>query len=300
MKKRLSGAALAVLVAAGFIGSPVAFAADSTNPVGPQRYKVAVCDWMILKRQKLGAFQFAKEIGADGVEVDMGALSQRETFANALTNEVNCRQFLDQARELNLEIPSLAMSGFYAQSFAERTNVLRMVQDCIGTMKAMKVKLAFLPLGVTSDPLAHPELRPAVVERLRAAGRQAEQAGVIIGVETQLDAGGQIQLLEDVGSPAIRIYYNLANAIQHQRDYVAELKTLGKDRVCQIHFSNTDGCWLQDDPQINAPRIKAALDEMDWRGWLVIERSRNTNDVHNRPKNYGTNTAYLKSVFQKP
>ncbi|WP_431200008.1 hypothetical protein ACRQ5D_16410 [Mucilaginibacter sp. P25] len=39
-----------------------------------QRYKVAVVDLMILKRQKLGAFQLAKEIGADGVEVDMGGL----------------------------------------------------------------------------------------------------------------------------------------------------------------------------------------------------------------------------------
>jgi len=37
-----------------------------------QRYKIAVVDLMILKRQKLGAFQLTKDIGADGVEVDMG------------------------------------------------------------------------------------------------------------------------------------------------------------------------------------------------------------------------------------
>ncbi|RLT20212.1 MAG: sugar phosphate isomerase/epimerase, partial [Planctomycetota bacterium] len=33
-------------------------------------FPVGVCDWMILKRQKLGAFKRAREIGADGVEVD--------------------------------------------------------------------------------------------------------------------------------------------------------------------------------------------------------------------------------------
>jgi len=37
-----------------------------------QRYNVAVIDLMILKRQKLSAFDLAKEIGADGLEVDMG------------------------------------------------------------------------------------------------------------------------------------------------------------------------------------------------------------------------------------
>ena len=110
--------------------------------------------------------------------------------------------------------------------------------------------------------------------------------------------GQIIKLLDEVGSPAVKIYYHLAHAIEHQRDYVAELKKLGKDRVCQIHFSNTDGYWLKDDPAVNAPKVKAALDEMNWSGWLVIERSRNTNDVHNRLKNYGTNAAYLKSVFQ--
>lgn len=275
-------------------------AAGATNSMASQRYKIAVCDWMILKRQKLGAFQLTKDIGADGVEVDMGSLGQRETFASALTNAATRQQFLDRARELNLEISSIAMSGFYSQSFAGRTNVTRLVQDCIDTMKAMNVKIAFLPLGVNSDLLRHPELRPQVVERLKAAGRQAGQAGVVIGIETELDADAQIKLLDDVGSPAIKIYYNLANAIQHQRDCVKELLRLGKDRVCQIHFSNQDAHWLQNDPQVNAQGIKSALDEMGWRGWLVIERSRDTNDVHNVKKNYSANAAYLKSVFQKP
>ena len=294
---------LACLLAVAFLPASRTVVADGTNSLkavsADQRYKIAVCDWMILKRQKLGAFQLTKDIGADGVEVDMGSLGQRETFASALTNAATRQQFLDKARELNLEISSIAMSGFYAQSFAERTNVSRLVQDCIDTMTAMRVRVAFLPLGVTSDLLKHPELRPQVIERLKAAGKQAAAAGVVIGVETELDADEQIKLLDEVGSPAIKIYYNLANAIQHQRDAVAELKKLGKERVCQIHFSNQDAHWLQNDPLVNAPNLKSALDEMDWRGWLVIERSRDTNEVHNVKKNYGANAAYLKSVFQK-
>ena len=300
MKPKLLGTAAVILMSAELLVPRISMAADATNSVALQRYKVAVCDWMILKRQKLGAFQITKDIGADGVEVDMGSLGQRETFASALTNEVIRQQFLANAKELNLEISSIAMSGFYAQSFAERTNVTRLVQDCIDTMKAMNVKIAFLPLGVTSDLVKHPELRAPVVERLRAAGKQAEAAGVIIGVETELDAAEQIKLLDEVGSPAIKIYYNLASAIQHQRDCALELQKLGKERVCQIHFSNTDAHWLQNDPAVNAQNIKSALDAMGWSGWLVIERSRDTNEVHNVKKNYGANAAYLKSVFQIP
>ena len=64
------------------------------------------------------------------------------------------------------------MSGFYAQSFAERPTVPRMVQDCIDTMVAMNVKVAFLPLGVRGDLVKQPELRPAIVERLRGDRRR--------------------------------------------------------------------------------------------------------------------------------
>ena len=253
---------------------------------------------MILKRQKLGAFSLTKEIGADGLEVDMGSLGKLETFDNQLAKPEVRQQFLDKARESNLEICSIAMSGFYAQSFAERPTVPRMVQDCIDTMTAMKVKISFLPLGVMSDLAKHPELRPVVVERLKAIAPKAEQAGVIIGLETSLDAKGEVQLLEEIGSQAIRSYFNFANALQNGRDLINELRVLGKERICQIHCTNQDGVWLQDDPKIDMPKVKQTLDAMGWSGWLVIERSRKQNDAHNIKGNFGANTKYLKSVFQ--
>src|SRR5204863_3523387 len=127
--------------------------------------------------------------------------------------------------------------------------VPRMVQDCVDTMTAMRVKIAFLPLGVRSDLVKHPELRPALVERLKAAGKLAEKAGVILGVETELDAAEQVKLLDEIGSPAVKSYFNFANAIQNGRDLIRELRTLGRDRICQIHCTDQDGVWLQNDPK---------------------------------------------------
>ncbi len=297
----LGGAAVAV--AAGWLtgcqsSKWLPQAEQIVKPYTGQRYKIGVCDWMLLKRQKLGAFQLTKEIGADGVEVDMGSLGQRETFDNKLADPAVRQQFLDKARELDLEICSLAMSGFYAQSFAERPTVYRMVQDCIDTMKLMNVKVAFLPLGVQGDLVKRPELRPAIVERLRAIAPKAEQAGVVIGLETALDAAGDANLLKDIGSSSIQIYFNFANALQAGRDLHQELLTLGKDRICQIHCTDQDGVWLQDNPRIDMPKVKQTLDEMGWAGWLVIERSRSAKNPRNVKWNFGANTAYLKSIFQ--
>jgi L-ribulose-5-phosphate 3-epimerase len=296
-------AALALLLTTTLLPH-TAPAADTTAApavsASSQRYKISVCDWMILKRQKLGAFQLTKDIGADGVEVDMGSLGTNDTFQSVITTNAEVRQqFLDTAKKLDLEISSIAMSGFYAQSFAERPTVPHMTQDCIDTMKAMGVKVAFLPLGVRSDLVKHPELRPKVIAQLKIIGAQAEKAGVIIGIETELDAEAQIRLLDDVGSPAIKIYYNFSNALQNNHDLIKELETLGKVRSCQIHCTDQDGVWLQDDPKINMPKVKETLDKMGWSGWLVIERSRKASDSRNVKGNFGANTKYLKSIFQK-
>jgi sugar phosphate isomerase/epimerase len=261
-------------------------------------YKVAVADIMILKRQKLGAFDLTKQIGAEGVEVDMGGLGTRETFENALAIDSVREQFMNKAKELNLEIASLAMTGFYAQSFPERPTAVKAVQDCINTMKQMNVKVAFLPLGVKGDLVKYPELRPAIVERLKAVGKLAEAAGVVIGIETALSATEEVKLLKDIGSPAIKIYFNFSNPLKEGRDLYKEMEILGKDRIAQIHCTNKDSVWLQNDPQIDMKKVKQTLDKMGWSGWLVIERSRDATDPRNVKKNFGANTAYVKSVFQ--
>ena len=264
------------------------------------RYRVGVCDWMILKRQKLGAFQLAKDIGADGVEVDMGSLGNRPTFDSKLGDSAVREQFLAKAHELGLAISSIAMSGFYAQSFGEREGVEALVRNTIETAKAMGVSVIYLPLGVQGDLVKRPEVRAAIIERLKAAGKQAEAASVVIGIETALNAAGEAALLDDIGSPAIKIYFNFANPIHDGRDVCAELKILGKDRIVQIHASNTDGVWLENDPKIDLPKIKETLDEMGWSGWLVIERSRDATRTKaaDVKYNYGANAVHLKKVFQ--
>jgi L-ribulose-5-phosphate 3-epimerase len=264
-----------------------------------QRYKIGACDWMMLQRQRIRAFDVARDSGLDGVEVDMGGLGDRPTFDNKLADPEVRQQFLDKSREYGIEICSLAMSGFYAQSFPEREGVDRMVKDCIETMKLMGVKVAFLPLGTEGDLTQRPELRPAVVERLKRVAPAAEEAGVVIGVETSLDAEGDVKLLEDVGSSAIQVYFNFHRPLEAGRDLHEELRILGKERICQIHCSDSDGAWLQDNPRLDMPAVKQTLDEMGWGGWLVIERSRRPDMIRDVRGNFSANARYLKSVFQE-
>lgn len=265
-----------------------------------QRYKIAVCDWMILKRQKIGSFQLVHELNGDGVELDMGSLGKRETFDNKLRDPHFQQLFRETAREFQLEVPSIAMSGFYGQSFLERANYEELVRECLNAMKVMDAKVAFLPLGgIKAGWEGEPALRAEVVKRLKKVGDMAAAEGLVIGIETQLDAKGDVKLLREIDSFGIKIYFKFQNALENGRDLCKELKILGKKRICQIHCTDTDGVTLRFNERLDMNKVKKTLDKMGWSGWLVVERSRDKDDVHNVRKNYGTNIEYLKEVFQK-
>lgn len=281
-----------------FVGVLTVLAAWPVGVLAQQQYRIAACDWMMLKRQKLGEFQLAKDIHADGVEVDMGPLGKRVLFDNKLREPHFQQLFRRTADSLGIAVPSIAMSGFFAQSFLTRENYKELVQDCLNTMDVMGATVAFLPLGGSGQEWKQPgDAHDEMVRRLREAGQLALSAGKTIAIRTQLNARANIKLLREVDSEGIKLYYNLQDAVDQGLDPVKELKQLGRERIAQIHASLTDSVTLDRDPRIDLRQVKRVLDKLKWSGWLVVERSRNAQDVRNVRGNFGTNVAYLKEIF---
>lgn len=264
-----------------------------------QRYQIGVCDWMVLKRQKLGEFKLAKELGCDGIEMDMGGLGKRNSFDNNMRDPKMVKMFKHTADSFGIKVGAVAMSGFYGQSFAKKESWRWLIQDCLNTMDAMGAKVAFLPLGGCGNNWTDSlQLRRQIVWRLHEIGEMAKARGMVIGIDTPLDAEGNIKLLDEINSDGIKIFYKFQTAIENKRDIAKEIKTLGKDRICAIHASNTDGVWLRNDKAVKMKKIKKALDKARWSGWLFVERSRDVNQVRNVKKNYGENVKYLKEIMQ--
>ena len=264
-----------------------------------KRYQIGVCDWMVLKRQKLGEFKLARELGCDGLEMDMGGLGKRDSFDNKIRQPEMARLFRHTADSLEIKVGAVAMSGFYGQSFAAKQSWKWLVEDCLNTMQTMQAKVAFLPLGgCGKDWTEKTAIRKEIVFRLHEAGEMAAKRGMVIGIDTPLDAKENKKLLKEIDSPGIKIFYKFQTAVENKSDISKDLRKLGADNICGIHASNTDGVWLRHDKAINMPEIKATLDKLGWSGWLFVERSRDVTDVRNVKRNYGENVKYLKEVFQ--
>ncbi len=265
-----------------------------------KRYQVGVCDWMVLKRQKIGEFKLAKELGCDGLEMDMGGLGKRDSFDNKMRQPEMARLFRHTADSLGIKVGAVAMSGFYGQSFAKKQSWKWLVEDCLNTMQTMQAKVAFLPLGgCGKDWITNAVIRKEIVTRLHEAGEMARQRGLVIGIDTPLDAKGNKKLLKEINSEGIKVFYKFQTAIENKLNIAKDLRKLGAKNICGIHASNTDGVLLRNDNAINMTEVKVALDKQGWSGWLFVERSRDVNDVRNVKRNYRDNVKYLKEIFQE-
>jgi L-ribulose-5-phosphate 3-epimerase len=259
--------------------------ADSPKPP----FKIGACDWSIDCRHDLAAFEVAKQIGLDGVEVSFG----EPGVENDLRDEAVREQYLAASAETGIAISSLAMGVLNKIPFATEPQTEQWVAECIDVMPKLGVTNVLLAFFGKADIKDNPELQAEVIDRLKRLAPQAEANNVVLGLETTLDAEQHIHIVDAVNSPSVQVYYDVANMHRAGYDIYAEIPQLGLDRICQVHAKEVG--FRLGEGDIDFSHVKKALDEIDYTGWLVIESA--------RPKGadlletYQHNNQYLRSLF---
>jgi sugar phosphate isomerase/epimerase len=254
------------------------------------RFKVGACDWSIGKRQQFAALDLAKKIGLDGVQVsfdDIGAKTD-------LRGEDARRQYQETARKLGIEISSLAMGTLNNIPYATEDRTEQWVLECIDVMEKMGQKIVLLAFFGKGDINQKPDLQAKVIERLKRAAPRAEKAGVILGIESWMNAEDHLRILDAVGSRAVQVYYDVANSEKMGYDIYKEIRQIGRKRICQFHCK--ENASLLGQGRIDFRRVKEAVDDIAWGGWLIIEGA--TIKDKTLEECYVHNQKYLRSIFQ--
>ena len=108
-----------------------------------------------------------------------------------------------------------------------------------------------------------------VVKRLKAVAPKAEKAGVVLGVESWLNAEQHLGILNRVGSKAVQVYYDVCNSNDRGYDIYREIRQLGRERICEFHFKENGALLGQG--KVDFKKVRAALDDIGYRGWIQIE-----------------------------
>ena len=130
-----------------------------------------------------------------------------------------------------------------------------------------------------------------VVERLKAAAPRAKQAGVILAIENTLSAKQNIEILDRIGQESVAIYYDVGNSTRKGYDVPAEIRLL-KERIAMLHFK--DGPNYLGEGDVKFEPIAAAIKDIGYQGWIVLETSNPSKDAVADAKR---NAAYIRKLF---
>jgi L-ribulose-5-phosphate 3-epimerase len=242
-----------------------------TAPWGPllatpekRRFKIGACDWSLGRQCKPEAFELAKQIGLDGVQVSLGTVDNDMHLRRREVQE----RYTDAATKAGLEIASLAIGELNSVPYKSDARTIEWVSDSIDVCRNFGVKVVLLAFFSRDDLRNDKAGVDEVVRRLKAVVPKAEKAGVNLGIESWLSARQHQEILDRVGSKAVRVYYDLCNSTDMGYDICKEIRSLG-DQICEFHAKENG--TLLGQGKIDFKKVRAALDDIGYVGWIQIE-----------------------------
>ena len=161
----------------------------------------------------------------------------------------------------------------------------------IDVAAAMSVKVILVPFFGKADLRNDPAGIDAVVAALKRLAPGAEAKGVVLALESYLSAGDNIKILDRVGSPAVRVDYDVANSQEAGLPILDEIRELGA-RIVEVHAKDTKGLYGQG--SMDFPAVRRALEDIGYQGWFVLEGTEMPLGVE---QSIRYDTDYLRTVF---
>jgi len=229
------------------------------------KVRIGACDWSIGKASDPGAFELAREIGLDGVQVSLGNVA----------NDMHLRKkemqqtYLKAAKDAKVKIASLAIGELNRVPYKSAPETEAWVSDSIDVAKALGCKNVLLAFFSAGDLRNDPAGKKEVIRRLKKIAPKAERANIVLGIESWLTAEEHLEILEAVGSSHVKVYYDVANATEMGHDIFKEIELLGAENICEIHFKENG--QLLGQGKVDFEKIKVSLDKIGYKGWYIME-----------------------------
>ncbi|MBK8502586.1 MAG: sugar phosphate isomerase/epimerase [Saprospiraceae bacterium] len=274
------------LIAGGCLSStwPAVFTSENKN-----RFKIGACDWSIGQRGKLEAFDVARNLGLDGLQISFRV----NDFEPLLEKSVIQSDFQTKAEATGISIGSLALGLLNEFPYKSDARTEQWVIDSIAAAKNLRVKVILLAFFGKGDLKNDPEGQKEVIKRLKIAAPLAEEANVVLGIESWLSAEEHVEIMEAVQSPNVKVYYDVANSHKMGYNIFDEIRWLGKERICEFHAKENG--YLLGQGNINLIEVRNALDDIDYEGWIQIEGA--VPQDADLMESYVENVSVMREVF---
>ncbi|MEK6482275.1 sugar phosphate isomerase/epimerase family protein [Catalinimonas sp. 4WD22] len=254
-------------------------------------YQIGACDWSIGHHSEVEAMATAQKIGLDGVQISLG---KTENNMHLRQKEIQ-QAYKEAVKKYKVKVSSLAIGELNQVPYKSAPETIAWVSDSIDVAKAMEVSVVLLAFFGNGDLKGDTQGTQEVIRRLKEVAPKAESQGITLGIESWLSADEHLEIIEAVGSPNVRVYYDVANSHKMGYDIYEEMQRLGSEYICEVHAKENG--YLLGKGQIDFERVKAILDDINYQGWVIIEGA--IPEGMEMMEAYQANCQYVQSVFNQ-
>jgi L-ribulose-5-phosphate 3-epimerase len=257
---RKTAVGIAVIIVAGGL-----WAGGAASPAAQQKnIRLGICDWTIEKSGDPAALETAAQWGLEGVQVSLSV----KDGALALLQPALQKTYRDEARKTGVSIVSFCLGDLNGIPLKSDPRAAVWLEQAIDVGRAMGVHIVLVPFFGAGEIRNDAPGIEAIVRILRRLAAKAEKAGVVLALESYLDAGENLKIIERVGSPAVAVYYDVANSQQAGNDILAEIRRLNR-HIVEFHAKDIKGLYGKG--SMDFPAVRRAMDAIGYKGWFVIE-----------------------------
>jgi L-ribulose-5-phosphate 3-epimerase len=254
-------------------------------------FRIGACDWSINQINSPESATVAAQLGLDGVQVNLGNLANNMHLRDPKIQ----KEYLTNFKKNGIKFSGLAIGELNNIPYKNDDRTDQWVSDAIDVAKILGVKTILLAFFGNNDLKNDEAGTQVVIEKLKKVMPKAEQNGITLGIESWLSAKEHLYIINEVKSPNLKVYYDVANANHMGYDIYREIRELGKQKmICEFHAKEND--FLLGSGRIDFQEVKNCMNEIGYKGWIQMEGAVPIGKT--MFDSYVENRKFMKSLFQ--
>jgi sugar phosphate isomerase/epimerase len=230
------------------------------------KLRIGVTDWNLYLGADPESVPLAARLGFEGVQLSFGRkLVDGKMPAD---NPETIARYLKLSKENNIPIDGTCVDRLHTDGLKSTKAGQKWVLDSIRLTKDLHTKVLLLPFFGKWALMNRNEM-DHVGDVLRDLAPEAEKADVILGLEDTISAEDNVRIMERSRSKNVLVYYDVGNSTKNGFDVVKEIRWLGKDRICQLHFK--DNPHFLGEGKIQFEAIIHAVRDIGYSGYANLE-----------------------------
>jgi sugar phosphate isomerase/epimerase len=254
------------------------------------KLKIGVTDWNLRMSGKVEAVAFAKSLGFEGLEVSLGRKPVDGKLP--LDNPDLQAQYRAACKQHALPVASTCLDILHVNYLKSDPLGRKWLADAIPATRKLNTDVMLMPF-FGKGALQTREEMDYVGDVLRELGKEAEKAGVLLGLENTISAEDNARIMERSRSKAVQVFYDVGNSTNAGFDPVQEIRWLGKSRICQIHLKDRG---YMGEGKIDFPAVMRAIADIGYQGFADLETSSPSGSVENDMRR---NLAFVRDLVEK-